>query len=222
MSMRTVLFDFDGLIADTEPAHMQAYDDVFSLLGIPAQSKPAEWVGRSTRDILQEVIRETGTTIPLERIRAEKRALLLKRLQESPLMPHVSGVLRRFQRVATLGIVTSSTSAEIEPILSRHGLSPFFSFKVCFDEVAQVKPSAEPYLKALQVAGVDAKDAWALEDSSKGVQSAQKAGIRCVAVPNAFTRPQDFSRADYVAQDLQDAEAFIRSDWGLASEASDA
>lgn len=215
---RLVLFDFDGLLADTEPAHMQAYDDVFGLLGIPAKSQPAQWVGRCTKDILEDVIRETGTTIPLEHIRSEKRKLLLKRLHESPLMPGAFDVLQRLSPFATLAIVTSSSMAEIDPIMTRHRLHPFFSFRVCFDDVTRVKPFPDPYLAALAKTSLAASNVLALEDSQKGIESAKAAGIFSIAVPNVFTRSQDFSLADYVADDLLDAEEFMMSKWDLKAE----
>ncbi len=218
VTSRLLLFDFDGLLADTEPAHMRAYDDVFAFLGIKAQSKPDQWVGRSTKDILEEVIRETGTTIPLDHIRSEKRKLLHKRLFDSPLMPHSVEVLQRLRRFATLALVTSSSMAEIDPIMTRHCLHPFFSFRICFDDVTRVKPFPDPYLAALAKTRLAASDVLALEDSQKGVESAKAAGISCIAVPNVFTRSQDFSRADYVADDLLDAENFITTKWGLKAE----
>lgn len=204
-----VLFDFDGLLADTEPAHMAAYDDVFTLLGIPAKSNPAQWVGRSTRDILEEVIRQTGTPLSLEHIRAEKRKLLLKRLPNSPLMPHAYDVLRSFHGLFKLGLVTSSTSAEVGPIATRQGIDRFFDVRVFFDDVPRAKPFPDPYLAALQKAGLAAEAAVALEDSQRGVESAKAAGVFCIAVPNDFTRAQDFSAADRVAQDLRDAQQII-------------
>ncbi len=205
-----VLFDFDGLLADTEPAHMRAFDVAFERLGVPAKSKPEEWAGMSTMKILERAVRDSRTAVPLDAIRKTRREALRELLEGSSLMPYARDVLTRLKVRFKLGLVTSSGPEEIGNLLDKLGVTPFFCVRVLWSPGCRPKPAPDLYLKAVSELQLPPKKIVALEDSENGVCAAKAAGIYCVAVPNAFTRRQDFSQADSVADDLLSAEKVIR------------
>lgn len=117
-------------------------------------------------------------------------------------------------------IASSSGRSWVEDHLVRFALSEFFDAVVCAEDVERTKPAPDLYLAALRRLGVDAREAIAFEDSPRGVEAAKRAGIFCVAVPNAVTRGADLTHADVVVPSLaarplscliRDAESQVRA-----------
>ena len=102
----------------------------------------------------------------------------------------------------TLGVASSSSRAWVEGHLERLGLLERFHAVRCADDVPQVKPDPALYRAVLDATGVRAADAVALEDSPNGVLAAKRAGLACVAVPNALTARLDLRHADLLLGSL--------------------
>ena len=208
-----IYFDFDGLLADTEPLHMKAFDLAFEKLGIPAKSDPENWAGRTSKEILSEVTATTKTKVPLETIRQVRRDMFSQLVKNATLMPYAYDILDHAHPRFKIGLVTSSSRTEIDPVLDGYGLHKFFDVVVTWQPDLPAKPDPAMYRKALEFAGTDPKDAVALEDSQRGVAAAKGAGLFCIAVPNDYTLHQDLCLADRVVDNLEQAEKMINTLW---------
>jgi HAD superfamily hydrolase (TIGR01509 family) len=102
----------------------------------------------------------------------------------------------------TVGVASSSTREWVSGHLARLGILDRFDCVRCRDDVTNVKPEPDLYLAVLECLGVGASDAIAIEDSPNGVLAAKRAGMRCVAIPNAITARLDLSQADLVLGSL--------------------
>jgi HAD superfamily hydrolase (TIGR01509 family) len=103
-----------------------------------------------------------------------------------------------------MGIVTSSRKEHFDSIMDQTGLRRHFTFFITANDVENVKPHPEPYLKALDHVKLPKEECLVLEDSRRGVQAAKAAGLTCFAIPDALTRSQDFSIADRVLESIRE------------------
>jgi HAD superfamily hydrolase (TIGR01509 family) len=201
-----VIFDFDGLILDTEMPAFQSWQEIFEHHGHALPMSVWELVlgGRSSAPIVCDYLEELVGPIDRELLVERRKARNLQLLEAEEILP---GVRERIAEAKALGMrlgVASSSSREwVAGHLERFGLRDFFDCLRCGDEVSRVKPEPDLYLAALEGLGVEADRAIAFEDSPKGVTAAKSAGIFCVAVPNTLTSRLPLDHADLVLPSLE-------------------
>ncbi len=204
--MRALVFDFDGLILDTETSVYEAWRIVYEEHG---QVLPRDrWLTRigtdgSAFDPLVELRARVGESLDAERIRERRMAYHRAHIEGLDQMPGVRACLEhaRAKSIAT-AIASSSPFNWVNGHIERLGLAHFFDQIVTAEQVNAAKPAPDLYLRAIELLGVDPGDAIALEDSPNGVQSAKAAGLYCVAVPGPMTRTLSFEAADVVLESL--------------------
>jgi len=190
--IQALIFDFDGLILDTEVPDYESWQEVYREHGCDLPfARWAECIG--TADILfdpyDELEAQSGRSIDRAAIRAKRRARYLEMIAAQPLLPGVEDYLADAKRLGLkLGVASSATSDWVHGHLTQRGLIEQFDCIRCADNVRRTKPDPELYLAALYALGLRAEQAVALEDSPNGIRAAVRAGLFCVAVPNALTR----------------------------------
>ncbi len=203
-----VIFDFDGLILDSETPEYLAWQAVYGRYGLAFPL--ASWlqnIGRndSPFDPLGP-FRQAGSPILPEAAAAlwHGQRARLEQQYLTPL-PGVVALLDGLKRQAIrTGIASSSEVSRVRALLAALGLDTYFDAVACGDEVARAKPAPDVYRLAARRLGVPDAACVALEDSENGVRAAKAAGMRCIAVPSALTRRLDFSAADLVVGSLAD------------------
>ena len=123
----------------------------------------------------------------------------------------VQVVLKHLVARHRMAVVTSSRRIDFETIHARTGFLAYFEHTISADEVRETKPSPEGYLLGLATLGATPGDTIAIEDSQRGLTAARSAGLRCVAIPTALTRDQDFSGALTVLANIRELPGFIAS-----------
>lgn len=108
---------------------------------------------------------------------------------------NVHEVLKELSKKYQMGIVTTSRRVDFEIIHKGRGITDFMDFVLCVEDYPRAKPFPDPYLKGLEIFGGKKDEAVVIEDSERGLISANNAGIDCVIVHNEFTKTQDFSTA---------------------------
>ena len=189
--LQGILFDFDGLILDTETTIFQAWNEKFSEYGKELLlDEWAEVLGKSN-DHLGPVDRFLET-FPEE----EKRKEILSevKLRESKLIQHKKPlpgakelIIKAKSHGLILGVVSSSDQDWVHSHLERLGLLKYFDHTSCADEVEIAKPDPELYNLGLNKAGLPRERMLVLEDSPNGVLAAKRAGLYCIAIPNEIT-----------------------------------
>ncbi|MCL2639296.1 MAG: HAD-IA family hydrolase [Phycisphaerales bacterium] len=206
MSIRAIIFDFDGLILDTETTEFNGWKQVYQEHGYELTIDMwADGIGRPNSHFEPFAPLETflGKKVDRDAIRARKRGLCKE--MNLKLLPRdgVAQYLNDAQQLGLkLGIASSSDHAWVSGHLTRLNLLAYFSSLTTFEDTTAHKPEPAPYLKALEKLGVQAHEAIALEDSAHGIAAAKAAGIFCVAVPNEVTRIMDFRLADLMIPSL--------------------
>jgi HAD superfamily hydrolase (TIGR01509 family) len=205
MVIRGVVFDFDGLILDTESPGYEAWAELYRRHGEELSVEFWRTIighGSNRFDPIADLERRLGTTLEREVVRAERRRREFELLSGLDVLPGVREW--RAEAVAmglALGVASSSTRAWVVGHLERLGLDGWRCVR-CRDDVAHAKPEPDAYLAVTVCMGVTPAEAIAIEDSTAGVQAAKAAGLYCVAVPGPMTLTHDLSRADLILGSL--------------------
>jgi HAD superfamily hydrolase (TIGR01509 family) len=198
--IRAVIFDFDGLIVDTEGPIFRAWQRIYRERG---QDLPLErWLtiigtASSAFDPVTDLGERTGEPLDKDELQALERLYYREATALQQLLPGVDDYLRDARQLQLkVAIASSSGRTWVTEHLDRFGIGHHFDAIVCREDVTHTKPDPELYQRALLSLGVDANAALALEDSSNGIRAAKAAGLYCVAVPNPLTAGLDLSQAD--------------------------
>ena len=204
--IKAFVFDFDGLILDTEEPVYRSWLEVYQAHG---QELPFDrWiqiVGSSTAtfDPKGHLEQRLGRALAREVLdrRIERRTALVR---AQPILPGVVELIDSAREAGLrVGVASSSTRQWVNGHLERLGLLERFDCVRCRDDVALVKPAPDLYLAVVECLGVAPSEALAIEDSPNGIAAAKAAGLRCVAVPNVITGGLDLSHADVILPTLE-------------------
>ncbi|MCL2648942.1 MAG: HAD-IA family hydrolase [Phycisphaerales bacterium] len=206
MAIRAIIFDFDGLILDTESTELAGWRQIFREEGRELTMDIwANAVGRPNShfdpcDALDQLLgKESNRGALWDRKRSICREMNLKLQPRDGVVEY----LRDAQRLGLkLAIASSSEHHWVTGHLARLNLLDYFACLTTFEDTPTHKPKPGPYLKALEKLGVPAHETIALEDSAHGVAAAKAAGLFCLAVPNEVTRGMDLSLADLIVPSL--------------------
>jgi len=188
-----ILFDFDGVLADSEPIHFACWQEVLAPLGITL-----DWafyrdccIGVADTDMLRVMAARSDPPRAWEDLVAlypeKKERFRARMLANPPFAPGLPAVLERLHAGYRLAVVTSSGRTEVEAALAAAGLGTFFDALVCGREAGPLKPAPEPYLLAAKLLG--AVRPLVVEDSEPGIASGRAAGFEVLAVKSAATTP---------------------------------
>lgn len=211
---RAVLFDFDGTLADSESAHHRVWNEVLSELGthIDDEEYKRESSGVPVTQEVERLIRTRGLDISPQALVDRKVERTVASFTQDPiaLMDHALEILEWCrERGLPMALITGSGREEIAPTIEHYDLGRFFDHIVTRNDVTHSKPHPECYLKGLTLCGIEAAQAVAIEDTCHGVNAACAAGIDVIAIPNAYSRGQDVSRATVELENLALARDWI-------------
>ncbi|HJR59059.1 MAG TPA: HAD family phosphatase [Vicinamibacterales bacterium] len=204
-----LVFDFDGVLADSEPLHLATYQEVFAALGVTLTREDyyAQYLGYDDEGVFRAMAAAQGWD-PDERRLAELIAQKSRVFDEliaggGVIYPAVPGCIERLARVFPLGIASGALRHEIETILDRAGLARHFRFIVASGDTPNSKPAPDPYIRAAQLHGVLPAACVAIEDSRWGIVSARAAGMKCVGITNTYPA-SELTGADIVIESLEE------------------
>lgn len=200
MRARALIFDFDGLLLETEGPAYQAWHELYSEHGheLP-RDRWLDYIGREGGwfDALGHLAELVGAGFDRDGVRARRAARRDELMAGLDLLPGVrERVAEAKERGLKVGVASSSTSAWVCGHLDRLDYRAVFDAITCREEGMRAKPAPDIYLAAVRSLDVAPAEAIAVEDSRNGIAAAKAAGLRCVAVPNELTSEQDLSAAD--------------------------
>ena len=206
--IEAIIFDFDGLIIDTETPEFDAWEDIFQSYGVTLNRKLWDSaIGRHSKDfdIYGHLADLSGERIEREVVRPKMRRNYLERIERNPVLPGVEEYLgaARGMRLK-LAVASSSSPGWAAGHLKGRGLLNHFEFVLDAGDVTNAKPDPELYTMSAERLGVRPENALAIEDSANGLTAAKAAGLYCVVVPNPMTKGMDFSSADIQLESLAD------------------
>ncbi|MFH1635154.1 MAG: HAD family hydrolase [Chloroflexota bacterium] len=207
--IRGLIFDFDGLILETEGPVYQSWLELYQ--EFDADLPFDEWaliIGTSNIehfDPFQRLEHHLGRSLDKDVLTPRRLQREIDLVETQPILPGVETSIAEAQRMGLkLGIASSSSRDWVAGNLTRLGLLAHFEVVHCSDDVARTKPDPALYLLALESLALRPEEAIVFEDSPNGVTAAKRAGIFCVAVPNPLTRQLPLDHADLRLDSLED------------------
>lgn len=204
--VKTILWDNDGLLVDTEQLYFSATRDVLSEVGIELTLDMFVRIslthGQSAFDLAAEQGVSQEAIVKLREKRNRRYADLLK--EGVPILDGVKETLSQLLGKVAMGVVTGSRREHFEIIHQHSGLLPYFDLVLTREDYRRSKPDPDPYLTAIKTYGIEREHCLVVEDSERGFAAARAAGIRCIVVPNPLTKEGDFSGAYRVFQTIRE------------------
>ena len=207
MAIQGIVFDFDGVLADSEPLHLRVYQEILEPHGIHLDQATycERYLGFDDEGSFQQIAADYNLMLGDEEIElliAQKS----QRFQQlvsggGVLYPAAASCVRRLAASWPLGIASGALGAEIDLILRGAGLRDVFRFIVSAGDTELSKPAPDPYLRAAALHGLPAAACVAVEDSHWGLQSARSAGMRTIGVTHTYPR-EALHQADLVVDSL--------------------
>ncbi len=200
---RAVIFDLDGVIVDSEPLHQAAFRLLFKELGVIPDgiNDWRQFIGRSDRDGLLEMLDGRDTGLSVERMLERKGELFLDLLRtEEPLFPEIPALVTELSARYRLAVASGSLRTAIQGALELRQLRRFFPVAVSVQDVTHGKPAPDLFLRAADLLGIAPAACVVLEDSAPGVAAGKAAGMRVVAITNT-TAADQLAEADAVVTD---------------------
>ncbi|NIW44654.1 MAG: HAD-IA family hydrolase [Gammaproteobacteria bacterium] len=209
--IRAIIFDFDGLILETESPVYQSWHELYDQFGMVLSKQ--EWsqiIGTSDAehfDPLDELEVSLHQSLPRSELLADRREREMELIREQGILP---GVEKWIDQAVTmgmrLGIASSSSRDWVYSHLTRLGLIDHFEVIRTADDVEKTKPDPALYHQALDSLSISANEAIVLEDSPNGVTAAKRAGIFTIAVPNPMTVELNLDHADLQISSLEELD----------------
>jgi HAD superfamily hydrolase (TIGR01509 family) len=212
--MKTILFDHDGTLVDSEIVHYYVWRDVLVSYGVSLseQDYKLRYAGIPTAGNALDIVERYALQMDASALAREKSNATRKLLSEQsfPLMPGARESIAFFrERGCRLAGVSGAERHVIESTLAAHGMAGDFELVVSGDDVRNGKPAPDCYQLAMRQLGISIADCVAIEDTEHGLKAAVSAGVTCAAIPNAMSEHQDFSRAAGVFSSLDEATRWI-------------
>jgi beta-phosphoglucomutase len=222
--LKAIIFDCDGVIADTEPIHMAAFDRVLVEAGIALTEEDyfAHYLALDDRACFIRAFGEGGAALVQEQLNEliRRKAEYVEQAMKAGvrIFPGVAGFINRAAECYPLAIASGALRAEIELVLKFSGLRDCFRAVVSAEDVARSKPDPDPFIKALDLLialtgdRIESGECLVIEDSIRGIRAARRAEMPCLAVTNSYPKDK-LSEADLVVESL--AELSLENVQGL-------
>lgn len=215
MPLRAIIFDFDGVIANSEPLHYLAFRDVLTDAGVALSEEDyyARYLGYDDLGAFRAIAHDRKRPWSADDVtgfiaRKADRMEALER-ERSVLFPGAATAVRQASAAVPIAIASGALGPEIRRVLEREGLTPCFTAIVAAGDTPFSKPQPDPYLRAVELLSehvahaapaLDHHDCVAIEDSVWGLESARRAGLRTIGV--AQTYPAETLHADLVIETI--------------------
>ncbi|HEU0119250.1 MAG TPA: HAD family hydrolase [Bryobacteraceae bacterium] len=198
MPFDSILFDFDGVLADSESVHFACWTTILEPLGIPLtwEAYCAQCIGITDREMLEALAKQKNPPHDVEDLwqyYPKKKALFREKAYANPPIPDATRALLAELSGWKLAVVSSSGRAEVEPVLERAGIHGYFATIITGDDVKNRKPHPEPYLLAAARLGVQRP--LVVEDSEPGAAAGTAAGFSVLRLASPFDLPRALHEA---------------------------
>ncbi|MBV8731292.1 MAG: HAD family phosphatase [Acidobacteriia bacterium] len=192
-----VLFDFDGVLLDSEPMHWACWAQVLAPLGVTLDWDyyREHYLGVADREMIPRIAAQSDPPKDWTALWTQypnKRECLRKRLEHPPFLPELAGLLLELRREYKLAVVSTSARAEVEPALEAGGIRPLFDVVITGENTERHKPAPDPYLLAARL--VASSNPLVVEDSEPGIAAGRAAGFEVLEVLNAAEMPRSLQQ----------------------------
>ncbi len=203
--IKTVIFDMDGVIVDTEPVHHDAFQQHFKELGIEVSPAfYATFTGNSTKNVYQKLVKKFNLKQDIEVLVQSKRNFFNDAFEKKLDLELLDGVENLIKDLHKNGmqliLASSSANVTIDRIFRRFNLNQYFTHKISGEDFVNSKPDPAIFLHAQKLSSHQKENCIVIEDSTNGIKAAHAAGIYCIGYNSFHSKLQDLSLANQVIQ----------------------
>ena len=215
--MKSVIFDMDGVIIDSEPIHARLDQIMFNQLKINIEAKDLEqYIGVTNKIMWADMIEKFTLTNTLEELLEQCLNLKLENLVKEDIKP-IEGIPELLKKIKdkclTIAVASSSPEDYIKSVLEKFGILGEFDFIISGNHVQNSKPAPDIFLLAASKLQVDPAECIVIEDSTHGVSAAKRAAMKCIGFNNINSKNQNLCKADYqvnsIVEIVDNFEEFI-------------
>jgi beta-phosphoglucomutase family hydrolase len=204
---KAVIFDMDGVIVESEDAHIKAEKQIMLERGVNVSGDELhEYTGSTARFMFTKLREKYKLKDSVETLEMEKEEILLKLIRND--IEPVAGVLVLIKRLnlrhIRLAVASGSSKQVVNYLLEKMKVASLFDAIVGAEDVQRSKPAPEIFLTAAQRLNVRPEECVVIEDANLGVEAAKKAGMKCVGYKNLHSGNQDLSEADFIIDSFQE------------------
>lgn len=211
--MKAVIFDRDGVILDTESCSINSTTKALSDLGISISDEEKSWIaGRHPDSLEYKQYFLNKHDFSYEEFRKIQSKIYYKLFESTPLFDKTISLIKNLNKLKIpLALNTSSGKTSTLKVLARTNLEDVFDVIVTSEDYENRKPDPEAYLLTAKKLNLNPLDCVVIEDSNVGVESAKNAGMKCIAIPNEYTKTQDLSQADLITNSADEIDIDLLS-----------
>jgi len=206
--IKAVLFDFDGVLVDSTPYHVESWKRVLQPYGLEIDPRDIYLrEGSKAVEIANYLLAKGGILLSqeeLERLIERKRKIYRRITRAKPQRGAEELIKRLKERGLKVGLVTGSIMKNVQRVLDSK-LIRDFDVIITGEEVERAKPDPEPYLKAAQKLGLSPSECLVVENAPLGIEAAKRAGMTCIAITSTLNK-EDLEGADEILEDLSQIE----------------
>lgn len=205
---KSVIFDMDGVIINSEPLHRKSYYLMFEELNIDVpEDLYASFTGMATMPICEKICDFFSLNQSPETLVDTKRKYFSGLFEKGYKLNLIEGVLELikhyYENGITLVLASSASMENIEMIFKKFDLNQYFQAKISGADLKESKPNPEIFIKATELSGNSKKDCVVIEDATNGIIAAKSAGLFCIAYNGDDSKSQDYSKADLVINNFK-------------------
>lgn len=207
--IKAVIFDLDGVIAESESAHVEAEKQTFLKYGLTISAEELyQYKGTTAKVMFTDLLAKYKLNTTLDEISLQKEKILFKLLKQDA--APTKGVLNLMQELKRRGIRlavgSSSPRNLVDYVLKKLNITRLFDSIVTADDVEHSKPHPEVFLKVAAKLGLSPHQCLVIEDAPLGVDAAKSAGMKCIGYRNPWNSTQDLSKADIIIDDFSELD----------------
>ena len=216
--MKIIIFDFDGVILDSENSHFIAFNEGLKKLNINISEDEyySKYISLDDRGVITNVVNDKNISVTNEQIDMiikNKNDYFESRLiDNSKLFPGVEELIIQLSKNFVLSIGSGANRSEIIKTLKNNNIYDYFEIIVSADEVNNPKPNPETYNRVLDNINTDfnINEIIVIEDSPGGIEAAKSAGLKCIAITNTFDN-KELGKADIIVSNYEDILKYLTS-----------
>ena len=206
-----IVFDFDGVIVDSEPLYEATAEELFMQYGV--EIPPEDWKhfkGLSEEMFIRAASEKYQINVPIEEMRKKDLEILKSKFKKHlDYIPGVRDFIKKIDNVYKIGLVTSSSRLLLEWIFGNTPIDNYFKFMVTAEDIEHPKPDPEPFLKMSEILSVLPEKMLVIEDSIHGINSANSAGAVTIGFTSSFSA-EELNVADFCAASYDDIWEIVR------------
>lgn len=205
-----ILFDNDGVLVETEKWYFEANKKALKLLGLNLEMEFYQNIMVKGGSAFELALLHNIEHHIIEKHRSIRDSFYQEFITTKDIsIQNVKDTLKELSKRYKMAIVTTSRRVDFELIHKNSGITNFMDFILCVEDYKRAKPHPDPYLKGLEKFNSKDFEAIVVEDSQRGLESSKRANIDCIVVKNEFTQKQDFSKADYFINNIEELKKLL-------------